>query len=107
MKQLQKVLDNIHETMLDRMYEAVKDGQNHVLVLIDVTPDIQVDIELTGYDAEVCVFNKKNLEHYYPNIEAKIIEALPLWDEIKVDDNIWDAHGFANEADYLRWKYAS
>lgn len=61
MKQLQKILDNVYETMLDKMYEAVKDGQNHVLVLIDITDDIEVDIELTGYDADMRFQQKKIL----------------------------------------------
>ncbi len=105
-KRLQKLMDKVHDTVLDEMYDSVKDEKRHVLSLIDISDDIQIDIEITDEVAEVCVFNRKNLEHCYPNIEAKIIENLPLWDEIKVDDNIWDIYGFANEADYLHWKHA-
>lgn len=106
MKKLQKVLDTVHEAILDEMYEAVKNGERHVLKLVDITKDIQVDVEITEGNAEVCVFNRKNLEHYYPNIESAIIENLPVWGQIKTDDNIWNIHGFENERDYLRWKYA-
>lgn len=106
MKKLQKVLDTVHEAIFDEMYEAVKEGEKHVLALIDITDDIQIDIEITNEVAEVCVFNRKNLERYYPNIESAIIENLPVWEQIKTDGNIWDIHGFSDEQDYLRWKYA-
>jgi len=83
-KQLKNLLEKVNRTITDRMYEAAKEGQNHLLALVDITDDIQVDVEITGYDAQVCVFNRRDLEHYYPNIEAEIIDSLPLWNEISL-----------------------
>lgn len=82
MKKLQRILDKVNEVIIEEMAEALKNGEKHVLKLVDITEDIQVDVEITDEVAEVYVSNLKNLEIYYPNIEARIIENLPTWDEI-------------------------
>lgn len=106
MKKLQKVLNTVHEAILDEMYEAKKNGEKHVLKLVDITEDIQIDIEITEDNVEVYVLNRKNIERKYFNIEEKVIENLPTWEEVKTKGNIWDIHGFSNESDYMRWKFA-
>lgn len=56
------------------------------------------------------------LEHGYTealfngDVWEKLEDSLPTFEEIKYsteaeDDDYWDIHGFANEADYNRWKY--
>lgn len=93
MKRLQKLCHQVHESVLDEMVEALKNGEKHVLSLIDISDDIQIDIEINDYVEEVCVFNGKHLDRLYPNVEERIIESLPLWEEAEKEFS-FDTYGF-------------
>jgi hypothetical protein len=73
------------------------------------------DIHFLHYDirysfsssiVELEIHNKKR-DTYLDNVsdycETKVID----WNDIEVDDSSdeWDDHGFANESDYMRYRY--
>ncbi len=106
MKRLERLTNIVRNEVKEAMRDALMQEKTRVLRLVNVTADIQVDIDIMGEDATVCVYNRNHIERYYPNIEERIVDVLPHWDEVALS-NIWDNHGFADEYDYMRWRYGA
>lgn len=80
---LNELKRKVIKSVTDEMYRAVRDGRRDILKLVDVTDDIKVDVQMEGYETSVCVFNRRNLERYYPNIESVITGNLPSWRDVE------------------------
>lgn len=66
--------------------------------------DMEVEVWLDSSVAEVHILRDNGRE--YPNIEQYISDRIVDYDSIEVrNDDVWNAHGFRSEADYIKYKY--
>lgn len=72
-----------------------------------------IEVELTSNDeVNVWFYHKDaNVDRNCENIEQFIVDNLPHWDDYKQEyeesfiEDEWQAHGFKDEADYVRYKF--
>lgn len=59
-------------------------------------------------EREVCEkFNVDSRTEYIAILEEEITALENFQCEYDDDYDVWDDHGFANEADYIRWRYGA
>lgn len=99
-----KFLDEIREKVNDAVADAKCEGYDSACVTYDCN-DGYIDVFTNSKDyVEVTVCPDSDLDRRHTNIEQAITDALPLWDDVEVEEyDEWNEHGFRDAADY--WHY--
>lgn len=67
--------------------------------------NVCIDFVLTPRRCEVEVYDEEK-DEYYDEIASQLSEQCIKWDDVDVTTpDYWNEHGFANEADYLKYRY--
>ena len=105
---LQAFLESINERMLSKMADNYSVRKASVCIY---TKDGAVDVFVKGEFKEVIVTHDRDFKIDSPRLEAYIADGLPTWDEAEevykdqqANADYWQSHGFANEADYRRYR---
>lgn len=71
-------------------------------------PYYAFDCFITDDCAQVDVLNPLRCGQTYENISRYIESRITAWDDVEIEKepDYWNAHGFASEADYNRYRYA-
>lgn len=107
-----KFLNEIKGQMYEAIAESITDERFYACYeyemncgYIDLTTNTAVMLEV-----EVVNTNSDKRSRKYPNVVAAIKEVIPTWEEVQEDiqennEDEWQRNGFANEQDYLRYRY--
>lgn len=107
-----KFLDEIKEKMHEVISESLQEDKIYAFTGYELNCGC-IDITTNPCDmVEVEVYSDKKgrCDAKYPNIIAAIKEVVPTWEEVKEElqesmEDEWQRNGFANEQDYLRYRY--
>lgn len=104
MKRLAHIINSINDRFIKERqsnpqacYHRITVEFNHILFEASIS-DIETVVE---------VMNPRHYSRCYDNISCYIESRIICWDDVEIEkSDYWDAHGFASEADYNRYRYA-
>lgn len=65
-----------------------------------------VEAYITEEEVQVNIINPQHYMRFYENVCQYIEDHMNDWEDVEVKPyDMWDDHGFRNEADYLRYRY--
>ena len=105
---------DIKDALHDVVYDAVCKNQSEVLYEYEFEDCSCIGIEYKNWGyVEINAYDTdgSNKGSIGIALGKAVFDAIPEWSDIEkeVSDNNnedeWDAHGFRDEADYLRWRY--
>lgn len=107
MKTIEEIVNGLYSN-----FEAIEEGENFVASKYrDEEVEVIAFVNKNG-TKEVEVINLHHDERIYNNIEDYIASCLPSFSELLkmqqdeyAESDLWQSHGFANEADYNRYRY--
>lgn len=66
------------------------------------------EVYITRDEVQVNILNERHYDHFYETLTRYIEERITDWDDVELEEepSYWDVHGFRDEADYNRYRYA-
>lgn len=102
MKPLEKLLKKFEDRLADAWQQSVDEDRCKGKFTFG---KLIVSFKTVGSDKYITVWNPVK-DIYLDNIAEWLEENSIGVDEIEREEfNVWDSHGFANEADYISYKY--
>ena len=107
-----KFINDIKDYMYNAMWESISEERMYACGEHEMNCGY-IDIETNVADmvqVKVVKTNCNKSSRNYRNVEAAIKEVIPSWEEVQEDirennEDEYQRNGFANEQDYLRYRY--
>lgn len=102
---LKNIIESLNQAIADKRKENPDD--NSIIVSIRVS-NYEIEVEMDVYENKSVSVVNFDLERYhdYTNVEEYITNNTVTWDEAEpINETIWTLNGFADEEDYIRYKY--
>ena len=101
---LEEIIIKLDEALKEQHHQYPNDRYVETNLSIK---NIDISVIIDSYKGvEVSIINGEYTDRSYPNLEDYIAENIIKWDDLDDDDyDEWDDHGFASEADYMRYKF--
>lgn len=104
MKALKNIIESINEKLVNlRNMEPDDKYQSFQVINGKYLVDVYIN---SNNEKEVNIINPQHYMRFYENVCQYIEDHMNDWEDVEVKPyDMWDDHGFRNEADYLQYRY--